>query len=203
LFSMYFIVFYLTTHILFYRRHELGYRTYYNIQFAMNKSLSIWKMYHFKCLMYRTHLWYLSTHCEDMKWALKRFCSQRDYILFLIGINTGLRIGDLLQLKTKEVRRKKRMVILKGKTKKPRTIHFENIYEEVQDYVKTLDTKWLFSSRKEDKPISVQAYRQLNKAADMAEITEGIGTHTMRKTFGYWVLQTDKRRGQAPNHLKP
>jgi integrase len=127
-----------------------------------------------------------------MKWALKRFCSQRDYILFLIGINTGLRIGDLLQLKTKEVRRKKRMVILKGKTKKPRTIHFENIYEEVQDYVKTLDSKWLFSSRKEDKPISVQAYRQLNKAADMAEITEGIGTHTMRKTFGYWFYKQTK-----------
>ena len=25
---------------------------------------------------------------EDMKWALKRHCSERDYILFLIGINT-------------------------------------------------------------------------------------------------------------------
>jgi len=25
-----------------------------------------------------------------MKWALKVFCSERDYIMFLIGINTGL-----------------------------------------------------------------------------------------------------------------
>ena len=31
---------------------------------------------------------------EDMKWALKRHCSER-IILFLIGINTGLRVGDL------------------------------------------------------------------------------------------------------------
>ncbi|PGP42052.1 integrase, partial [Bacillus thuringiensis] len=33
---------------------------------------------------------------EDMKWALKRHCSKRDYILFLIGIHTGLRVSDLL-----------------------------------------------------------------------------------------------------------
>ncbi|MES9701301.1 integrase, partial [Bacillus sp. JJ927] len=31
---------------------------------------------------------------EDMKWALKHHCSERDYILFLIGINTGLRVSD-------------------------------------------------------------------------------------------------------------
>ncbi len=37
---------------------------------------------------------------ENMKWALKRHCSKRDYILFLIGIHTGLRVNDLLQLET-------------------------------------------------------------------------------------------------------
>ncbi len=40
---------------------------------------------------------------EDMKWALRRHCGERDYILFLIGINTGLRIGDLLTLETKTI----------------------------------------------------------------------------------------------------
>lgn len=34
---------------------------------------------------------------EDMKWPLKRHCSDRDYILFLIGINIGLRVSDLLK----------------------------------------------------------------------------------------------------------
>ena len=33
---------------------------------------------------------------EDMKWSLKKWCSERDYILFLLGINSGLRVGDLL-----------------------------------------------------------------------------------------------------------
>ena len=30
----------------------------------------------------------------DLKWALQRFCGQRDYILFLLGINTGLRVTE-------------------------------------------------------------------------------------------------------------
>lgn len=130
---------------------------------------------------------------EDMKWSLRKWCGERDYILFLIGINTGLRIGDLLKLKVSDVRRKKKIVIPEGKTKKPRMINLTNIYDEVQEYVKTVDSEWLFPSRKGDKPITpTQAYRQLNKAAEMVDITEGIGTHTMRKTFGYWFYKQTK-----------
>jgi integrase len=144
---------------------------------------------------------------ENMKWALKRFCGDRDYILFLIGINTGLRVGDLLKLKVKDLKRKKRIVILEGKTKKPRTIQLDNIYGEIQEYIKTIDSEWLFPSRKGDKPIStIQAYRQLNKAAEMAEIPEGIGTHTMRKTFGYWHYKQFKDVAQLQmilNHAHP
>ncbi len=60
----------------------------------------------------------------DMKWALKRHC-----FLFIIGINTGLRIGDLLQLESKsvlELKRKKRkeFKLKKGKTKKERMVNF-------------------------------------------------------------------------------
>ena len=40
---------------------------------------------------------------EDMKWSLKKWCSERDYILFLLGINSGLRVGDLLKIKTIEI----------------------------------------------------------------------------------------------------
>ncbi|MED1284411.1 tyrosine-type recombinase/integrase [Bacillus mycoides] len=130
---------------------------------------------------------------EDMKWALKRHCSERDYIMFLIGINTGLRVGDLLKLKTSDVKRKKKIVIQEGKTKKPRTIKLDNIYNEIQAYANTVNSEWLFPSRKGEKPITTtQAYRQLNKAAEMGDITEGIGTHTMRKTFGYWFYKQTK-----------
>lgn len=130
---------------------------------------------------------------EDMKWSLKRHCSERDYIMFLIGINTGLRVGDLLKLKVKDVKRKKVLKVKEGKTEKHREINLSNIYEEVQAYALTVESEWLFPSRQGINPITTtQAYRQLNKASAMVDITDGIGTHTMRKTFGYWYYKQTK-----------
>ncbi|BCC09443.1 MULTISPECIES: site-specific integrase [Bacillus cereus group] len=127
---------------------------------------------------------------EDMKWSLRKWCGERDYILFLLGINTGLRVSDLLNLKISDVKGKKKITVKEGRTKKTRTIQLNNIYEELNAYIGTLQgTEWLFPSRKE-KPISrIQTYRQLNKASEMVDIPDGIGTHTMRKTFGYWYYK--------------
>jgi integrase len=83
-----------------------------------------------------------------------------------------------------------------------------NIYDELNNYIKTLDsTEWLFPSRKGDKAISrIQAYRQLNKGAGMVDIIEGIGTHTMRKTFGCWFYKQTKDVAKLQlilNHAHP
>jgi integrase len=60
----------------------------------------------------------------------------------------------------------------------------------------------LFPSRKGDQPITpTQAYRQLNKAARMVDIESGIGTHTMRKTFGYWFYKQTKNVAKLQNLL--
>lgn len=143
---------------------------------------------------------------EDMKWALKKFCSERDYIMFLIGINTGLRVSDILNLKVADVKGKKRVVVKEGKTKKKRTLNLTNIYEEIQQYIQNIDSEWLFPSRKGDKPITTtQAYRQLQKASEMVDV-ESVGTHTMRKTFGYWFYKQTKDMEQLQqilNHFSP
>ncbi|MED1512852.1 tyrosine-type recombinase/integrase [Bacillus proteolyticus] len=134
---------------------------------------------------------------EDMKWALKRHCSERDYILFMIGINTGLRVSDLLQLETHMIlklkrKRRKELKIKEGKTKKERIVNLTSIFAEVYQYAQTIENTWLFPSRKGEQPISkIQAYRQLQKARDFAGV-ESIGTHTMRKTFGYWFYKQTK-----------
>jgi integrase len=126
---------------------------------------------------------------ENFKWALQRFCSKRDYMIFLIGINTGLRIGDILNLTVKEIKGKKQIAVTEGKTDKKRILYLSNIYDEIQDYIKGVHSKWLFPSRKGEKPITtVQAYRQFQTAANMIE-NKSIGTHTMRKTFGYWYYK--------------
>ncbi|MEC1155032.1 tyrosine-type recombinase/integrase [Cytobacillus horneckiae] len=134
---------------------------------------------------------------SDMKWALKRHCNERDYILFLIGINTGLRVSDLLKLETDHIKKikkktRKEFLVREGKTKKERMINITSIYNEILAYAETVESIWLFPSRKGDKPISkIQAYRQLQKAGNFAGI-DSIGTHTMRKTFGYWFYKQTK-----------
>lgn len=135
---------------------------------------------------------------EDMKWALKRHCSERDYIMFLVGINTGLRISDILKLKKEQVMKlkkksgRKEFKIKEGKTKKERMVNITSIFDKVYSYASVLESEWLFPSRKGDKPISkIQAYRQLQKAGEFAEV-EAIGTHTMRKTYGYWLYKETK-----------
>lgn len=139
---------------------------------------------------------------EDMKWSLKHWCSERDYILFLLGINSGLRVSDLLKLTVMEVRRKQKITVREGKTRKTRDIYLTNIYAELNAYIDTLNSVWLFPSRKGNKPISrIQAYRQLNKASEMVDMPDGIGTHTMRKTFGYWHYKQFKDIAELQNIL--
>ncbi|TAA65587.1 site-specific integrase, partial [Planomicrobium okeanokoites] len=58
---------------------------------------------------------------EDMKWSLKKWCGERDYILFLLGINSGLRVGDLLKIKVSEIQDKQVASLREGKTGKRRT----------------------------------------------------------------------------------
>ena len=119
---------------------------------------------------------------EDMKWALKRHCSERDYILFIIGINTGLRVSDLLNLETNMIlklkrKRRKELKVTEGKTKKERIINLTSIFDEVYQYAQTIEGTWLFPSRKGNQPISkIQAYRQLQKAGNFAGVNRLVPT---------------------------
>lgn len=130
---------------------------------------------------------------EDMKWSLRRHCSERDYFLFVFGINTGLRVSDILPLKVGDVREKAKFSVVQKKNGKPRTISLKQLAEEIDDYTKGLeDEDYLFPSRKGSSHISeTQAYRALVKAGEMVDRSD-IGTHTMRKTFGYHHYKRNK-----------
>lgn len=54
------------------------------------------------------------------------------------------------------------------------------------------DYDYLFKGRNgENKPINrVMAYMIINQACKKAQITDNVGTHTLRKTFGYHHYQT-------------
>lgn len=123
---------------------------------------------------------------EEIKKLLKEE-SERDYFLFVMGINCGLRISDMLKLKVGDVRGKQYIKIKEGKTDKFKRFRINAaLQKEINNYTEGMaDEDYLFPSRKGDKPITrVQAYRILNKVAKKVGLEE-IGTHTLRKTFGY------------------
>lgn len=118
----------------------------------------------------------------------------RDYMLFVIGINTGLRISDILPLKVKDVKGQTHIKIVEKKTKKQKRFKINSYLEkELDHYIADMaDNDWLFPSRKGNGPITrVQAYRILNEVAEKLNMQE-VGTHTLRKTFGYWFYKQNK-----------
>lgn len=119
----------------------------------------------------------------------------RDYMLFVIGINTGLRISDILSLKVNDVKDRTHIRIIEKKTKKDKRFMINVMLKnDIDRYIEGMnDDEYLFQSKKgENKPITrVQAYRILNNAANKLGVDE-VGTHTLRKTFGYWHYQQFK-----------
>ena len=118
----------------------------------------------------------------------------RDYLLFTIGINTGFRISDLLRLKVKDVKNRTHIEIEEKKTGKYKKQVINSMKKDIDKYISTMnEEEYLFKSQKGyNKPISrVQAYRVIKKAAKKIGIKK-IGTHTLRKTFGYHHYKRNK-----------
>lgn len=126
---------------------------------------------------------------QDMKDTLAYYGTERDVFLFVLGINCGLRISDMLKLKKMDIKIYK-LRLKESKTKKLKTLPLYHIKNEIDDYTKFLDDEdYLFKSHRGTEPIKrVQAYRILNKSADAIGL-KNIGTHTLRKTFGYWYYK--------------
>lgn len=130
---------------------------------------------------------------------------KRDELLFCFGIYTGLRISDILKLKVKDVYGKDHFHIIEQKTKKAKqrsrkyTVRkripiIKKLQRLLDDYCKDMNANdYIFKSRQgKNKPMTrVRAYDILREAAQHCELKE-IGTHTLRKTFGYLVYQNEK-----------
>jgi integrase len=129
--------------------------------------------------------------------AIKRYLkehNERNYLLFLIGINTGLRISDILKLKVGDVKGT-HISIREKKTGKQKRIRITlSLKRELKWYVEGKnDEEYFIKSRNGcNKPIGrSMAYKILRKVAERFNLDE-IGTHTLRKTFGYHFYQQTK-----------
>ena len=129
---------------------------------------------------------------------LYRQNNPRDFLLFVFGINSGLRIGDLLSLKLGDVKDrqgnlKDDLDIREQKTGKTRKVFFnKQIKEAINYYLKKTDIfdldRYLFTNEKSKKnrPITrVRAYQLINKWCQDVGITYSVGGHSLRKSYGY------------------
>ena len=127
---------------------------------------------------------------EDIK-KLKELAEGRDRLLLEIGFNSGLRIGDILRITAGDIKNNKYINIKEQKTGKGRKVSLPNIVKQMAlEYIKDNNLKdgdYLFQSREGgNKAISsVQAYRVIKTLAKKAKLKEKIGTHTLRKSYGF------------------
>jgi len=130
---------------------------------------------------------------EAMKRVLKEK-NERDYILFMVGIHTALRISDILRIRVGDVK-KEYLNIREKKTSKVRRIYLHrDLKNALKDYIADKEPhEYLIKSREGlNKPITrARAYDILNEAAKKVGL-DSIGTHSLRKTFGYWVYKDTK-----------
>lgn len=126
--------------------------------------------------------------------AVLRSQSERNWLLFFTGLNTGLRVSDILKLRARDVRGTE-IVLRETKTRKRKKAPIiPELQAAFRSYTEGFDGRvFLFRSRQGgNKPLSRSgAYKLLRKAA--AEVgLQYIGTHSMRKTFGYHFYRLNK-----------
>ncbi|MBB6689923.1 tyrosine-type recombinase/integrase [Cohnella xylanilytica] len=130
--------------------------------------------------------------------------SFRDYLLFSMGIHSGLRIADLLKLQVWQVRDQVHVTFIAEKTKNRRRkrrkekkfIIHPDYREDLEIYIRDMpDDAYLFVSRQRKRksgavgePIRREtAWKMLSRAAKHFGLQE-IGCHSLRKTWGYHMI---------------
>ncbi|MCK9471775.1 MAG: tyrosine-type recombinase/integrase [Bacilli bacterium] len=122
--------------------------------------------------------------------------NKRDYTIFVVGINIGLRAGDLLSLKWSDVlddrgKIKESTYITEEKTSKGKPLELNQATQKaLQDFKSTLVNvgmdDYIFSSRKGNSHLQVRSlHKIINDVVRELKIEGNYGTHSLRKSFGY------------------
>ena len=149
--------------------------------------------------------------------AIKTLLSEnlRNLAYFTLGVNSGIRAGDLLQLKVGQVRLLKvgeTLAIREQKTKKMNGIVINKaVHRVLKQYLDTenlADNDWLFMSQKGNSPLTVAAINHLIKSWTKSINLQGnYGAHSTRKTWAYhqrtkygvsWELICNRLRHSSP-----
>ena len=135
------------------------------------------------------------TNLEDINSIKKLLANNpRDLLLFTLGINNGIRTGDLLKLKTAQLKYAKpgdQIQIKESKTGKSNVLVInKSIYKTLRAYLDTSNLKdddYLFKSRKSSRtPLTIMTVNaKIKKWCRAINLKGNYGAHSLRKTFGY------------------
>lgn len=154
----------------------------------------------------------LNKHIEEASGKLYKQYAERNKLLFLIGINIGIRASDIVNLKwnfffkNMDCDMNNKYTIQPKKTKKYKkfvTLYFNNAIKKavllyVQKYpFENLDD-YIFVGKKGNEPILPKTVLKIVKQiAKEAGIEQNIGSHSLRKTWGYWCWHTADDKEKA------
>ena len=137
----------------------------------------------------------------EIETVIKHLNTPRDKCLFILGINTGFRLSELLSVQVKDVYKNNQVVDrlkidrchIKAKTQgrdvplnRYARYAIQQLFIARPDY--SIDN-YLFKSRNgENHHITRDmAHKILSKAFMKANLTVGYSSHSMRKTFAHWL----------------
>lgn len=111
----------------------------------------------------------------------------KDLLFFTIGTNCGLRISDIVALNVSDVKGKTHVRIVEQKTGKAKIFPINSkLKPMLENFVKNKKPEEpLFKTLFQNRLDRFGAYYIIKNACKKIGIQEKIGTHTMRKTFGY------------------
>lgn len=128
-----------------------------------------------------------------------KFLRLRNYMMFVLGISTGLRGCDLLRLKIRDVLNengsiKTHILTIESKTRKTNRPMINNAAKEaILRYLDNLSSidfdQFLICSERGGQLAENQLYRLMHQLNTKLGFEEHIGAHSLRKTFGYWNLK--------------
>lgn len=106
-----------------------------------------------------------------------------------VALHTGLRITDVLSLRTEDLLRGPKWAITEQKTGKRRTISLpHDLWHELQG---AAGTEWVFASRCDQaKHRSRQAvWRDIKRAQKACRLPQNIGPHSARKVYAVRLME--------------
>lgn len=116
----------------------------------------------------------------------------RDYMMLLIGVNTGCRIEVECEMRARDFKGG-RVTITEFKTKKRHQYVMDpEIYAEIQKYINAFnlaDNEFLFKKNrnKYDAITRQTAWKRIKNLAESVGVKYTVGAHSLRKSYGRWL----------------